>query len=87
MTFKTMKTLLLLSFLLLFSILITVIIAVMSKSRSSQDVPQARSFVKEPHTGLVTVMDSTGNLLCTFYDSVGAIGHFCPDTVYIYPKK
>lgn len=40
----------------------------------------ARTYVKEKKTGLVTVADKYGRVICTFYDSVGGIGCKYSDT-------
>lgn len=48
---------------------------------------QVKSWIKQRESGLVTVMDSQENILCTFYDSAGGIGCKCPDTVFVYPSK
>lgn len=82
---STLIFLLVTAFTLLLGILITAVIA----TRKINKYPvRCRSYVKDKKTSLVTVMDNEGNMICTFYDSVGSIGHhICPDTIYVYFNK
>ena len=84
---RTLTFWLIIAFSLLVCILVMGLVAIFKVHTVAASPVHVRTFVKEKTTGLVTVMDSQGKIICTFYDSVGGIGHDCPDTVSIYPVK
>lgn len=71
----------------MFAFLTIILVAALVFVTNTETLPiHARTFVKEKNTGLVTVTDGKGRIICTFYDSVGGIGCRCPDTAYVYPN-
>lgn len=78
---KTLLIWLVSSFVLLVAILI---IALYATSLLNKKPIHCRSWAKEKKTGLVTVMDKQGNLICTFYDSIGGINCHCIDTSFTH---
>lgn len=72
------------AFILLLSILIAALYIITAIDKKPV---HCRSWAKEKKTGLVTVMDKQGNLVCTFYDSIGGINCHCIDTSFTYSLK
>lgn len=68
-------------------LLIFNITGLISIRKNNKKPVHCRSFVKDKKTSLVTVMDNEGNMICTFYDSIGSLYHPCPDTIKKLPDE